>query len=895
VATGGTALRRRSLRRNGLRIVAAPLIALFVTAGASAVTELQERRLTVLGDQSEAVRHDGETLIKLLVDAETSVRGYLLANDQTFLEPFRQAQAMIPPTIDRMQAATRDAQVRALLPEVRTLTLSQLSRLAEQVRLGRTDPGINADLYQSKAAMDVTRAGISALLAREDVLVAERGAAVERSHRLQVWLLVASFGFGTLGAVVGLRVFSSSVTARLRDLVDEEERPPWEGTGDEIDEVKDALAQQRAIVADRESQLAASRDFLEHIISEGPLVIVRRLPDTMRVEWVSANVERVLGHRAEDACGEPRFWEEHMPIADVAEVERALDEAMTERRTLVPLEYRFRHADGSWRTVESVLLIAYDDEGVPSENLEYLLDITDRREAEAEALASAATVQTILATSPDPIGLLDSDGRFISLSAAGIEMIGRPASEIIGHSMSDLIHPDEMEEVANAFRPVFTGEAEGAGIRHRLMRADGSELLVESHARAAMTPDGLQVTVVSRDITAAVYAEIELIEAKAVAEDASRAKTDFLSRMSHELRTPLNAILGFTQLLARDDLSPDQSDSVDQVLRAGRHLLALINDVLDIARIETGKLSLSPETIDVAGVVARAVDMIAPLADARHVQVIVAPESGDRVHVHADAQRLTQVLINLLSNAIKYNRESGRVDVRWRVDDTNVAVEVVDSGIGIPAHILDRVFTPFDRLGAEASGIEGSGVGLALSKRLLEAMTGSITVESTAGVGSVFTVTLPYAPDIPLDLEFNEAGLPTIDAPGPTRSATLLYIEDNLTNLTLVRLILRARPSVGVLAAMQGRVGIDLATQHRPDLILLDRHLPDMSGDEVLLELQRRPETDAIPVVVVSAEARKHEIEEMIAMGALAYLTKPLDIDELLRVVDSVLEGGEAA
>jgi PAS domain S-box-containing protein len=870
-----------------LRVVAAPVLALFVTAGASAVTELQEHRVSVNIDRSMALSHDGELLIKLLVDAETSARGYLLAKDEAFLLPLRRAQQQIPELIRQMQTTAVDPQTHAALLPMRTETLRELALIAEQVRLGPNDPGIDANLYQSKAVMDIVRGQITALVSREQALQARWSKQADRSHQIQLALLVAAFGLGSAGALLGLRVFSSSVTRRLRDLVSIDEQPPWDGDGDEIDEVKQSLSHQRTIVAEREQQLAASRDFLEHIIAEGPLVIVRRYPDTMRVEWVSANLERVLGHNAEDACRAQRFWEDHMSAEDVVAVNRAVETATASQQTLVALEYRFRHADGSWRTLESTLLIAYDDEGVPSENLEYIVDITERREAEAEAIATAHTLSTIFATSPDPIAQLDADGRFISMSAAGVELIGRPANEIIGLNMVDLIRPEEMDEVAGAFGAVLTGAIGDATIRHRLVRADGGEAVLESHARGAPTPEGRQVTVVARDITAQVAAEAELIDAKAIAEEASRAKTEFLSRMSHELRTPLNAILGFTQLLAKDSLTPDQRDSVEQVLRAGRHLLALINDVLDIARIETGKLSLSPETIGIYSVVARARELVAPLADARHIQLMIAPD--DEVNVHADAQRLTQVLINVLSNAIKYNRESGSVDVRWWVNDTTVSIEIVDTGIGIPAHIIDRVFTPFDRLGAEASGIEGSGVGLALSKGLLEAMFGTIRVESTAGVGSVFIIELPFAPEAPPAPQV-VARRGAAAAASDARPATLLYIEDNLTNLTLVRLILRARPNVAVLAAMQGRVGIDLATQHRPDIILLDRHLPDMTGDEVMLELQRRPETENIPVVVVSAEARQRQIEEMRLAGAIAYLTKPLDIEELLQVVDGVLD-----
>ena len=380
-----------------------------------------------------------------------------------------------------------------------------------------------------------------------------------------------------------------------------------------------------------------------------------------------------------------------------------------------------------------------------------------------------------------------------------------------------------------------------------------------------------------------------LSAATAEADHANRAKSEFLSRMSHELRTPLNAILGFAQLLEMDALSPRQGESVGHILRAGRHLLGLINEVLDISRIEAGRMSLSLEPVPVRETLAQAMQLVQPAATALEVAVR-ADAIDDRLHVLADRQRLQQVFLNLLSNAIKYNQPRGTVTVECRpVGAERLRVAVTDTGPGIAPDKLGRLFTPFDRLGAEAGGVEGTGLGLALSKALVEAMGGVLHVRSEPGSGSTFSVELAAVPG-PTAADPSGAGAaaPT-DGAAPARRRTILYIEDNLSNLRLVEAVLSRRPSITVLSAMQGQVGVDLARAHRPDLILLDRHLPDIPGDQVMRQLQADDDTRAIPVVILSADAIPSGIRAFLDAGARAYLTKPLDVRHLLAAIDEAL------
>ncbi len=374
------------------------------------------------------------------------------------------------------------------------------------------------------------------------------------------------------------------------------------------------------------------------------------------------------------------------------------------------------------------------------------------------------------------------------------------------------------------------------------------------------------------------------------ADHANRAKSDFLSRMSHELRTPLNGILGFAQLLEMESLPVDQEESVAQILKAGRHLLGLINEVLDISRIETGRLQLSLEPVPVGETLRGALDIVRPLA-AQHGIALHAGAADERQHVLADRQRLQQVLLNLLANAVKYNRTGGTVAVSCEeILGERLRILVRDTGHGISPDKLDRLFTPFDRLGAEGTGVEGTGLGLALSKHLVDVMGGTLDVTSQVGVGSTFAVELPLTA-APVEALEPRGGSPTVDPAPPDARMVVLYIEDNLSNLRLIEQVLGRRPRTTLLSAMQGRLGLDLAREHRPDLILLDLHLPDLPGQEVLRRLLDEPRTREIPVLILSADATPGHVERLLAAGARAYLTKPLDVRQLLALVDKHAPG----
>ena len=377
-------------------------------------------------------------------------------------------------------------------------------------------------------------------------------------------------------------------------------------------------------------------------------------------------------------------------------------------------------------------------------------------------------------------------------------------------------------------------------------------------------------------------------EAELAREEATRANTaknEFLSRMSHELRTPLNAILGFGQLLETSSLAAQDLEGVRHILSAGRHLLALINDVLDLSSIEAGKLTVSPEPVHAVDLVNDTVALIQPLADSRSIRLAIDVDGCD-AWVMTDRQRCRQILLNLLSNAVKYNHDGGAVEVRWaRVTEETLRISVRDTGPGIDPTRRARLFEPFDRLGAESSGVEGTGLGLALSKQLAERLGGAIGVDTAPGQGSTFWIDLPVTEAAP------DAGEPQKDTPSSTRTAdhTLLLVEDNLANVRVVEAMLRRRPGISVLPAMQGNLAIDFATKHQPDVVVLDLHLPDMSGREVLYRLKADPRTRHIPVIIASADATPGRVGQLREDGAFEYITKPLDLGRFLEVVDAAL------
>jgi signal transduction histidine kinase/AmiR/NasT family two-component response regulator len=382
--------------------------------------------------------------------------------------------------------------------------------------------------------------------------------------------------------------------------------------------------------------------------------------------------------------------------------------------------------------------------------------------------------------------------------------------------------------------------------------------------------------------------EREIRNARDIAQAANRAKSEFLSRMSHELRTPLTAMIGFAELIELDDITDRQREYAQTILRAGSHLLELINDILDIARIEEGKISMSPEAVFVGDLAGDVIELVKP--STAQLSITVTVDIDPELAVVADRQRLKQVLVNFMSNGVKYNRERGSVVLSaYKATENIVRIVASDTGVGMSADDVDLLFSPFNRLWAQRSGIEGTGLGLALSKTLAEAMQGSIGVSSELGKGSKFWIELPVADPELLETAraVQEAEATAVVVSGPAR--LVLLAEDTESNIKLVKGILRHRPSVRLLTAPDGQTAIVTAKKHSPDLILLDLHLPDIDGAEVLKRMREIPSLEKTPVVIVTADATDEQRDRLLAAGAQEYITKPLRLKRLLQVVDAYL------
>lgn len=638
-----------------------------------------------------------------------------------------------------------------------------------------------------------------------------------------------------------------------------------------------------------EAALRASESRLNFLVSSSPVTLyTASTRQALELTFVSQNVERLLGIPPEALTGPHGDWLTRVHLDDRALV--IARQSLLQQEGCLEQEYRLLHSDGTCRWIHDEARVMRDADG-GAEIVGSWLDISRKKDAEQAAELHKERMRR--GQMYANIGTWDWDIQHGALywTERIAPLFGYPDGDLETSfdSFVNAVHPDDREAVVAAINRAVECD-DPYEIEHRVVWPDGTVRWLLERGAVHRGPDGeaLQMLGVVQDIHDRKCVEQALIAAREEADRASRAKSDFLSGMSHELRTPMNAILGFAQLMEYDDsLPPALHDDVQEILKAGHHLLNLINEVLDLAKVEAGRVELSLEPMEVAPAVQECVALLATAAAKRHVTISCASFAG--LSVRADRTRFKQALLNLISNAIKYNREWGAVVVDLvRLDSGYLRLQVIDSGQGIPEARLDELFQPFSRLGAEQTDVEGTGIGLTITRRIVEMMGGRVGVRSTPGTGSCFWVELPLleAEDAAgQDLPDHDCAEHALHAMAPVHSR-LLYIEDNPANIRLMAQILARRRRIDLVTAHTPELGIQLARAQHHDLILMDINMPGMNGYQVLEVFRNDPLVRDVPVIAITANALPRDIARGLEAGFAAYLTKPIEMGRLLALVD---------
>lgn len=622
---------------------------------------------------------------------------------------------------------------------------------------------------------------------------------------------------------------------------------------------------------------------------------------TQHIEWSGGFWER-LGYGPEDAES----------ISDASKVltfmhpddrEFAIEAARQHLRSGKPLDVSYRiktkYGDYIWTQVRADSL--RDENGHATIMSGVNFDITEIKKVEAALRESEARQVRIIQASSDGIWEWYADRGGFHFSHRCWELLGYDdLDDVLTEGEDRLkiwrkhIYPQDLSKFDSALVEHMAGRSP-FDVEYRLISTQGDIRWIRGRGRAVFNEKGqpIMMSGSNMDITEVKRAEERVIQAKEQAEKANRAKSEFLSSMSHELRTPLNAILGYTQLFEYDgNLKAQQVDNVREIRKAGDHLLQLINDVLDLAKIESGNMTVSLEPVLVSRLITECFTLVQPQADAKGIRLSSSLAEFSNTYVIADHVRFKQALLNLLSNAVKYNHVGGEVEVKLAAQPGQLLrISVRDTGRGIPLQRQSEVFQPFNRLSAENTSIEGSGVGLVITKQLVEMMQGRLDFTSAEGMGTTFWIDFPMATEWNTDAIARSASNKDYSPAilHVQRNCKVLYVEDNPTNIRLLQQIFARYPQLDLDVAEEAFLGIYKARSQRPDLIILDINLPGMDGYEVLGVLKNDPDTREIPVIGLSANAMPYDVERGRKAGFFDYLTKPVDIHRLIDVFNKLL------
>ena len=621
---------------------------------------------------------------------------------------------------------------------------------------------------------------------------------------------------------------------------------------------------------------------------------------------------KMLGYSENELPNVADTWINSVHPDDLERVQQNLGDYLEGRKDNYTVELRLKCKDSHYKWILCRgTVVNRDENGNPLRMIGIHSDISERVDAVFSLKDSEERNRLLLDSAGDGIYGLDLEGRATFVNPTACKMLGYEEEQLIGQQIHDLIHhsfPDGSDYPVEDC-PMYAAFKEGKVKRIEnevLWHKDGSSFAVEYSSMPIFKNNEIIGAVVTfQDIRERIKTQQALLSAKIEAENANQAKSQFLSSMSHELRTPMNAIMGFGQLLKMEtdpELTESQEENVDEIVKAANHLLVLINDVLDLAKIEAGQIDLSIEPVSLSEVVAEALQLIFPLAQKRGIEVIITQndiaidldKSLDQPYiVRADRTRLLQVLLNLMSNAVKYNSENGTMVISQNItDNKQTRFSVTDAGEGLSVEQQKLLFTSFNRLGAEQTEIEGTGIGLVITKNIIEKMQGNIGADSEVGKGCTFWFELPN------DSLLVGKKLKPDDAKGIKQNFTInheheksvLYIEDNPANLRLVQQIFEHKKNIRMWSAHEPLLGLELAEEHKPDLILLDINLPGMDGFAVLKYLRQREETRDIPVIAISANAMPIDIKSGLDAGFDEYITKPVNVRNLLESVERHLD-----
>jgi PAS domain S-box-containing protein len=872
-------------------VVAALLVALVVALSLGAFRQLEAAAAARTQTYDLIIRAD--SLLSDLIDAESGQRGYILTGDDSFLEQYVAVRDNVRDHLANLRLLSLADGAQGYLDTLAPLVDAKLADMADNIALrrqqGRNAAQSSLGEARGKRLMDSIRAGMRSFQQLEQGVLAQQETAFQSNMRRLLAAIIASSLFALLSALAFAYLIYRESRHRLKNLVHIETQKLL----DVQERINQQLQQANSTLQINEERLAVTLN------SIGDGVIATDAEG--RVTLLNPLAERLTGWTRAEAANRPvdeifRIINQEtrlpspIPVKDT--LARGTIQGLANHTVLIA-------RNGSECAIADCCAPIRDREGKVVGAVLVFRDVTGEYAAAQALRDHQLYTRSLFESNIDPIMTTDPSGIITDVNNQMEALAGCARDELIGTPFGNYFTDPQRAE---AGIQLVLREKKVSNYELVARGRDGRQTEVSYNATAFYDGSGALkgVFAAARDVTASKRLDralqeknAELESARATADKANLAKSEFLSSMSHELRTPLNAVLGFAQVIESGSPppTPSQKRSLDQILKAGWYLLELINEILDLARIESGRLTLSQEPVALNEVMHECQTMIEPQARLRGIGMRFPRFDAPRF-VLADRTRLKQVLINLLFNAIKYNKPDGTVTVDCvALTPASMRISVRDSGAGLPAEKLAQLFQPFNRLGKESGIEEGTGIGLVVAKRLVEMMGGSIGVDSILGASTTFWIELAQcaAPQLSGAADHFAAIVPPQVAAG-TATRTLLYVEDNPANLRLVEELIARRSDLRLLSAADGNLGIELAREFLPDVILMDINLPGISGIEAMTILSADPATAHIPIVAISSNAMAGDVKKGLEAGFFRYLTKPIVVSEFMATLDVALE-----